>query len=66
MKENDILEKYYLTKSQLLEIIEDIELPKPPLEVRILRVDNDKYLIYANNIYTDYFKCFFLLPLVYH
>lgn len=52
MKEKDFLEKFYVSKSQLLGIIEDTELPKPPAEVRILHVGNDKYLVFTYDTHT--------------
>lgn len=47
MKEKDFLKKFYVTKSQLLKIIENTELPKAPKEIRILNVGNDKYLVFT-------------------
>lgn len=45
MQEKDVSKKFYVTKEQMLEILEKNVLPKAPFEIRILHTNDDKYFV---------------------
>lgn len=45
MKEKDFSKKFYVTKEQMLEILEKNVLPRAPFETRILHTNDDKYFV---------------------
>lgn len=45
MEENNFLEDFYVTKEQMLEILEKNVLPRAPFEIRILQPDDGKYIV---------------------
>lgn len=45
MKEKDFSKKFYVTKEQMLEILEKNVLPRAPFEIRILHTNDDKYFV---------------------
>lgn len=49
MKEKDFTEKFYVTKEQMLEILEKNVLPTAPFETRILHTNDDKYIVMVFN-----------------
>lgn len=52
-KEKDFQKQFYVTKKQMLEIIEKTEIPTGTDEIRILHIHGDNYIVMLFNNRTN-------------